>query len=130
MSKDVISAFEKLGFSVDKVNDNVYGLTFELIKLVYRVYPEDKNFLDVGMAFDISHISKYSAYELANQLNVRLKFIKVYIYEDDLWISCERDTSNIEDVSVVVHDIVHCMINAFHLYVEIKESECHKFGAN
>ena len=130
MSKEVINEFQKLGFIVDHVHENVYGLTYELIKLVYRVYPEDKHFIDVGMPFDISHISRTSAYELANELNVRLKFIKSYVYNDNLWVSCERDISRVQNISAVVKDIVHCMVNAFHLYVEMKQSESHGFKAN
>ena len=110
MNKKVIAIFKELGFKVEKFNENVYGLTYDTIKLIYRYYPEDENFLDVGMPFDISNMNNISVYELANNLNVRLKFVKVYVYKNNLWAACERNLSLADDLKSTLEDVVYCMI--------------------
>lgn len=121
MNKDVIATFKELGFKVKKISEDVYGLTFEVINLILKEDPKDENFIDVRTVFDISAMTTEAAYELANKLNVRLKFIKFYVYDNNLWASCEKQLRPNEDVKAVIQDIVYCMVNAMHFYTDLTQ---------
>lgn len=119
MNKKVISAFRELGFKTKKLDENVYGLSYDVINLLYRFFPNDEDFLDVGLPFDISDKTDTTICKLVNQINVRLKYVKAYLKDSTLWIVCERDLVSCIDTKKQIEEVVYCLVNAMHYYLDM-----------
>ncbi len=121
MNKKIITAFEDLGFKVTILDENLYGLTYDAINMVCRIIPDDTHFLDVGMPFDITKNSHETTCRLINQINVRLKYVKAYKKDNTLWVVCERDLNDDEEVKIQIREVVYCLVNAMHFYLDLTQ---------
>ena len=118
MKNRVIDTFRKLGFDLKPFEENIYVFTYEGVNLVYKYYTDDDNFLQIGLPLHKSE-KITDIYKLANELNLRLKYVKACIYKENLWILYERELSTDVDLDSLIKNVVVCMVNSMHFYMDL-----------
>ena len=118
MTKKIITSFQELGFELKKFRENVYIFKYKGVNLVYRQYPDDDEFLQVGMPLE-QRDEHTDMIMLANEINMRLKYVKSCVYQDNLWIMYERRLKEGDDLSEIIKDIVVCMVDSMDFYLDL-----------
>ena len=118
MANKIITTFKELGFKLQKFKENVYIFNYQGVNLVYRQYLDDDNFLQIGMPLDKCNTTT-DIYMLANEINMRLKYVKSCIYDDNLWIIYERRLDEGDNLAEIIKDIVTRMVDSMHFYLDL-----------
>lgn len=118
MTTRIVTTFKELGFKLKKFRENVYIFDYKGVTLVYRQYLDDEDFLQIGMPLEKGD-GKTNLYMLSNEINLRLKYVKSCVYNDNLWIIYERRLKNNDDLPELIKDIVVYMVDSMHFYLDL-----------
>ena len=118
MTTRIVTTFKELGFKLKKFRENVYIFDYKGVTLVYRQYLDDEDFLQIGMPLEKGD-GKTDLYMLSNEINLRLKYVKSCVYNDNLWIIYERRLKNHDDLPELIKDIVVYMVDSMHFYLDL-----------
>lgn len=109
MKKKVLNALKNLGFETEELGQFGYGFDYEGVHFVW-IGSDDEELLTLAIpgVLDKEDNSELKFYQLMDQLNSLLKYIKVNEYGDSMWLFYEREIIGEEDLEQVLpHIIVH-----------------------
>lgn len=118
MKHKVVETLTDLGFRLRKFKDDAYIFNYEGVNLVYKEYADDVNFLQIGMPLE-KRSDKMDIHAVMNELNIRLKYVKACVYGDNMWVIYERELKPTDDLTMLIKDIVHCMIKSMQFYLDL-----------
>ena len=118
MKDKVIDILSKIGFKYKTVKDGVYIFQYRNLNVVYRVYEDDPRFLRMGMPIDRNRRIS-NMYEIANEMNLRLKYIKTCVYADNIWCFFEREIQDDDDMEQLINKVVIRMQEALTFYLDL-----------
>ena len=122
MTKKIITVFKELGFTLQKFEEDVYIFNYEGVKFVYRKDSDDERFLQIGMPLEQCDDTT-DKHKLANEMNIRLKYVKTFVFKDNLWVIYERMVKTDEDMASVVKNIVVCLAESMHFYLDLMKCD-------
>lgn len=93
MKEKIMNTFQALGFVLDELDDFGYGFEYEGINYIWMPDEEDEAFLYIGIpgVLDMSDVSETALYQLIDEANATLKYVKVNTFGDSVWLFYERE---------------------------------------
>lgn len=99
MKEQVKNILEEMGFHTEPV-DEYLGFEYEGLNYLYLYNPNDKDFLNISIPCVMAPDEEDESilYRMADKINLTLKYVKAYIWDDRLWLFYERELFGDEDV--------------------------------
>lgn len=118
MKDKVVDALREMGFKIRKFKEDAYIFSYQGVRLVYKKYADDDSFLQIGMPLDKRN-DKMDVHAVVNEMNIRLKYVKACVYGDNMWVIYERELKPSDDLTMLIKDIVHCMVKSMQFYLDL-----------
>lgn len=93
MKEKILNTFKSLGFELEEIDDFGHAFMYEGINYIWMSNNEDDNFLSIGLPaiLDKPDEEEIPFYKLVDMFNGTLKYIKLNIVGDSLWMFYERE---------------------------------------
>lgn len=107
LDEKVIAYFDDQGISYEKLEledmtDDLYSFSYNGNKYLWQYYPDDKSFLRIIKTYDISFEmdanGRVKLLELFNQMERKLKCVKIILRDDWIYFSIECYVSRDGDI--------------------------------
>ena len=118
MKEKILQAFKELGFEMEELDEIGFTFHYEGNRYLYMYQEDDEDFLVIGSVglHDVGEEAMDSLYELIDQINRAMKYVKACRHNNDLWVSYERELFGGEDLKQVLSSmIIH--LDAAHGYI-------------
>lgn len=111
LDEKVIAYFEDQDISYEKLEfedmtDDLYSFSYNGNKYLWQYYPDDKSFLRFIKTYDISHemdsTDRLKLLELFNQMERKLKCVKLVLRDDWIYFSIECYVSRDGDIENIL----------------------------
>lgn len=119
MDKKVLSALKEMDIKIKRFDECSYLLLYNDIRMVYKYWPDDDTFLQIGMPLETYGYKDEELYKIANHLNIRLKYVKSCVFNNSMWLIYEEDIKHEENIERLIKEIVLYLMKAMHFYLEI-----------
>lgn len=98
MKEKILNAFKKLGFEMEDIEDLGYGFDYEGLHYLWMT-SSDEDFLSIAVPalLDKSDSDELEFYQVIDELNSTLKYIKAYEFFGSMWLFYEREMIGEED---------------------------------
>ena len=93
MKEKILNAFKSLGFELEEIDNFGHAFMYEGINYIWMSNTDDENFLSIGVPgiLDKPDEEEVPFYQLVDKFNGMLKYIKLNIVGDSLWMFYERE---------------------------------------
>lgn len=91
MNAKILHALVKLGFRPEVVEDFGYGFKYETHNILVMDSDDDYLNLSFPSIRDTDASNELIYYQLMDNINLRLKYVKAYMMGDDIWLSIDRE---------------------------------------
>lgn len=128
MKKDeVLERLQELGFDVEEVPDFGYIFKYERQPLLYMP-DNDENYLRFAAPniFDVTEDNRAFVLEVVNDTNMSIKYGKVCICGEQVWVFCEHRLFGEFDIEEIIEHslfLLRATIAIFHRKVEGEDFE-------
>jgi len=100
-SEMVLNYLKEQGFC-PQLDDDVIVFKYQMCTFVFFVDDDDDKFFRLALPsiFDVTEDNRISVLEATNELNKRLKVVKAFIPNDEVWLSAETlmdETPELDD---------------------------------
>jgi len=111
LDEKVIAYFEDQEISYEKLEiedttDDLYSFSYNGNKYIWQYYQDDKSFLRIIKTYDISYemdsTARVKCLELINQMERKLKCVKIVLREDWIYFSIECYVSRDGDIDNIL----------------------------
>lgn len=122
MKEKILNTFKSLGFELEEIDDFGHAFMYEGINYVWMSNNEDKNFLSIGVPaiLDKPDEEEVLFYKLVDMFNGTLKYIKLNIIGDSLWMFYERELfGDEEDLEKLVSRMIVQLEMAFRYFKKL-----------
>lgn len=93
MKEKILNAFKSLGFELEEIEELGHVFMYEGINYIWMSDTDDENFFSIGVPaiLDKPDEEEVLFYQLVDKFNRTLKYIKLNIVGDSLWMFYERE---------------------------------------
>ena len=130
MKEKILNAFKSLGFELEEIDDFGHAFMYEGINYIWMSNTDDENFLSIGVPaiLDKPDEEEVLFYKLVDMFNRTLKYIKLNIVGDSVWMFYERELfGGEEDLEEPVSRMIVQLEMAFRYFKklsrEVQESD-------
>ena len=129
MKEKILNAFKSLGFELEEIDDFGHAFMYEGINYIWMSNTDDENFLSIGVPAILDKPDEEVLfYQLVDKFNGTLKYIKLNIVGDSLWMFYERELfGGEEDLEEPVSRMIVQLEMAFRYFKklsrEVQESD-------
>lgn len=112
MTEKILNTLVNLGFELEKLEDVGYGFQYEGINYIWMPGISDETFLNIGIPtiMEKSDVDEATFYQLINQVNSVLKYVKANTIGDSLWLFYERELyDEHEDIEGIISRMIVCL---------------------
>ena len=111
LDEKVIAYFDDQGISYEKLEvedttDDLYSFSYNSNRYIWQYYPDDKSFLRIIKTYDIpfemDSTARFKFLELINQMERKLKCVKIVLREDWIYFSIECYVSRDGDIDNIL----------------------------
>lgn len=93
---------KQLGFRLEEIPDYGYVFIFEGQKVIYKPDEDDETFFQMMLPciYETDDSNRSIILEICNEVNIKIKFVKVGIINDNVWVMYEAkyyEGCNIEE---------------------------------
>ena len=109
MKQKILDALRSLGFKVNDLGENgFYGFRYESNNLMYMYNEHDEDFLNIAAPFvqEIDPDNELLYYQLMDNINSKLKYVKAYRMENDVWLFVEHELMETDDLNTVLMSMI------------------------
>ena len=109
MKQKILDALKSLGFKVNDLGENgFYGFRYESNNLMYMYNEHDDDFLNIAAPFvqEIDPDNELLYYQLMDNINSKLKYVKAYRMENDVWLFVEHELMETDDLNTVLMSMI------------------------
>lgn len=109
MKQKILDALKSLGFKVNDLGENgFYGFRYESNNLMYMYNEHDEDFLNIAAPFvqEIDPDNELLYYQLMDNINSKLKYVKAYRMENDVWLFVEHELMETDDLNTVLMSMI------------------------
>lgn len=109
MKQKILDALKSLGFKVNDLGENgFYGFRYESNNLMYMYNEHDEDFLNIAAPFvqEIDPDNELLYYQLMDNINSKLKYVKAYRMENDVWLFVEHELMETDDLNAVLMSMI------------------------
>lgn len=122
MKEKILNTFKSLGFELEEIDDFGHAFMYEGINYVWMSNTDDENFLSIGVPaiLDKPDEEEVLFYKLVDMFNGTLKYIKLNIIGDSLWMFYERELfGDEEDLEKLVSRMIVQLEMAFRYFKKL-----------
>lgn len=128
MKEEVLNTLKKMGFELDELGKFGYGFEYEGHRIAYIYNENDDSFLNIAVPYaqEMDNYDELTYYQIMDHINSKLKYVKAYRLEDDIWLFVERELFEGEDLhAVLMSAITHLDVGLgiLHRAMEMLESD-------
>lgn len=111
LDEKVIAYFEDQGISYEKLEvedttDDLYSFSYNGNRYIWQYYSDDRSFLRIIKTYDISFemdsTARFKFLELINQMERKLKCVKIVLREDWIYFTIEGYVSRDGDIDNIL----------------------------
>ena len=109
MKRKILDALKSLGFKVNDLGENgFYGFRYESNNLMYMYNEHDEDFLNIAAPFvqEIDPDNELLYYQLMDNINSKLKYVKAYRMENDVWLFVEHELMETDDLNAILMSMI------------------------
>ena len=109
MKQKILDALRSLGFKVNDLGENgFYGFRYESNNLMYMYNEHDEDFLNIAAPFvqEIDPDNELLYYQLMDNINSKLKYVKAYRMENDVWLFVEHELMETDDLNAILMSMI------------------------
>lgn len=109
MKQKILDALKSLGFKVNDLGENgFYGFRYECNNFMYMYNEHDEDFLNIAAPFvqEIDPDNELLYYQLMDNINSKLKYVKAYRMENDVWLFVEHELMETDDLNTVLMSMI------------------------
>lgn len=109
MKQEILDALKSLGFKVNDLGENgFYGFRYECNNLMYMYNEHDEDFLNIAAPFvqEIDLDDELLYYQLMDNINSKLKYVKAYRVENDIWLFVEHELMETDNLNAVLMSMI------------------------
>jgi len=109
MKQKILDALKSLGFKVNDLGENgFYGFRYESNNLMYMYNEHDEDFLNIAAPFvqEIDPDNELLYYQLMDNINSKLKYVKAYRMENDVWLFVEHELMETDDLNAILMSMI------------------------
>ena len=108
MKEQVLDTLKELGFEVEEAEGLGYVFEYEGLNYVYMHNPNDENFLNIALpaVMEYDEKDRETFFELMDQINSTLMYIKAYVNNGDMWLFYERELMGDEDMMPLLRRMI------------------------
>ncbi len=106
MNAKIQYALVKLGFRPEEVED--FGCGFKYEAHIILVMDSDDDYLNLSFPSirNIDTSNELLYYQLMDNINLRIKYVKAYMMGDDIWLSIDRELFEDDDLKDVLMSMI------------------------
>jgi hypothetical protein len=104
-----------------QLEDEVIIFKYQMCTFLFFVDDDDDKFFRLALPsiYDVTEDNRISLLEAANEVNKRLKVAKVFIPNDDVWVSAETLMDDTPELDDFVPRILNILLSARQKFYEI-----------
>lgn len=124
MKEKIKNAFEALGFELEQLDDIGCKFQYEGSDYLWMYSDDDDDFLNISLpgVLDLDKVDEMFFYKLMDHLNGTLKYVKVNMLQESMWLFYERELMEDEDLERVISRMVSHLYHAMDmLYKNIEK---------
>lgn len=110
MKKTILEAFRELGFEMEQIEDSDhYKFEFEGHNYIWMYNEDDESFLNIVLPslLPITEEGAIGFYQLMDNVNSTVKYVKAYKFCDGLWLFYERELMGEEDLEKSINHMIY-----------------------
>lgn len=114
MKEKILNVLSDLGFVLECTDEVAYAFEYEAMHMVYLYNEDDEDFLHIALPciMEVDDLGKTVAlYALIDKINATLKYVKVYILGQSIWMLYEREIIGEEDLKAVIQRMIISLEN-------------------
>lgn len=109
MKETILEAFRELGFVMEQIEDSDhYKFEFEGRNYIWMYNEDDESFLNIVLPslLPITEEGAIGFYQLMDNVNSTVKYVKAYKLNDALWLFYERELMGEEDLERSINHMI------------------------
>ena len=124
--ENIINQLAELGFELQEVPEMGYVFEYEGMTVLYMP-DDDEEFIRFGLPniFEVTEENRPLILEVANSTNLTIKYAKVCVYGESVWVFYEYRSFGNEDTEALVEHsllLLGATLNLFHRKIEGEDS--------
>lgn len=109
MKETILEAFRELGFEMEQIEDSDhYKFEFEGHNYIWMYNEDDESFLNIVLPslLPITEEGAIGFYQLMDNINSTVKYVKAYKLNDALWLFYERELMGEENLEKSINHMI------------------------
>ena len=109
MKETILEAFRELGFVMEQIEDSDhYKFEFEGHNYIWMYNEDDESFLNIVLPslLPITEEGAIGFYQLMDNINSTVKYVKAYKLNDALWLFYERELMGEENLEKSINHMI------------------------
>lgn len=108
MKEMILEKFKALGFEMEELGSLGYGFRYEGTNFIYMSSKDDEEFLSLAIpgVVEKDEVDDETFYKLMDTVNSKRKYVKAYLFGDDMWLFYERELIGEEDLKMVLAHMI------------------------
>jgi thiaminase len=117
--EEIANHFKALGFDLEELPDYAYMTQYEGMTMLYLFDDDDDEFFRMAAPkiFDVTEENRESLLDIANEINIKLKYSKTTVLDDAVWVSYEHHFLDEEHIDAIIEHammLLQATVYAFH----------------
>jgi hypothetical protein len=120
-SEMVLNYLKEQGLCPQVDDDGEIIFKYQMLTFIYFENDEDEKFFRLALPgiYDVTEDNRISVLEAANEVNKRLKVAKVFIPNNDVWVSAETLMDDTPELDDFVPRILNILLGSRQTFYEI-----------
>ncbi|MBQ3732339.1 MAG: YbjN domain-containing protein [Bacteroidales bacterium] len=120
-SEMVLNYLKEQGLCPQVDDDGDIIFKYQMLTFIYFENDEDEKFFRLALPgiYDVTEDNRISVLEAANEVNKRLKVAKVFIPNNDVWVSAETLMDDTPELDDFVPRILNILLGSRQTFYEI-----------